>query len=164
VLEEVGVVAGYYDEEEDFNYADHYVLRLSLVEDPDAEIGYEFWAEPARWAEEAIEWSDDSGGETAVVGRLDDGTAYEYDPRPFEALVGGATDEAYLGLLSTSALDWPGSVVTWASDYGMEDGSWWVYPTTWEQFADDRAYEGVEAEYVREDDGWNIASWDWYQN
>jgi hypothetical protein len=163
-LEEVGVVPGYYDEEEDFNYADHYILRLSLADDSATELAYEFWAEPAHWSEEDIEWSEDAVGEDEVVARLDDGTAYEYDPRPFAPLVGGVTDEAYPGLLSTSARDWPGSVITWASDYGVDDASWWVYPTTWEQFADDRAYDGVEAEYVREGDSWQLSSWSWYQN
>jgi hypothetical protein len=163
-LEEVRIVPGFYDDAEDFNYADHYLLRLSMAGDSDTELAYEFWAEPEYWEEEGVEWSPDAVGEEEVLARFEDGTPYEYDPRAFEPLVGGATDDAYPELLATSAADWPGGVITWASDYGMEGGSWWVYPTTWEQYVDALPYQGVEAEYVREDETWVIESWDWYQN
>jgi hypothetical protein len=162
VVEEIRVAPGWV-EDDGSHVADAYVVRAHSEEDTRPVIAWEFSAATQTWVEEGITWDTEGLSDTSMLEELPDGTEYLYWTGAFDPVRERSADSGYLELLVQVSVDWPGSVTTWASweDPATRDSAY-VYPTTWEQFADDRAFDGFEALYVREGDGWRLEGWTAY--
>ncbi len=165
VLDEVLIVAGGYDEADDYYTADHYLMRLHLSEEPEVALAYEIWVGASDWIENDVKWSSENVDETEHLEVLEDGTEYVYDEASFIPLLEGEPPADYLDLLSVAATDWPGGVITWTSWYEDDTGDWAiVYPTKWDSFVDDAPFAGFTATYVSEaTKGWVLDTWEEYE-
>ncbi|MDZ4180191.1 MAG: hypothetical protein U1E29_13330 [Coriobacteriia bacterium] len=151
---------GYYDEAEDWYYADAYYVRAVHPSSDSVSAGVDLWMQSDLMIAEVVPFEPDPSTDTVVT--VAGGSRELLYLSQWGAGFDLATDDD-VALWEQIGRDWPGAVVVNGFDAEDGSGSFSVSITKWELYAVDTDYATVLATYSLEGGEWTLLQWE-YRN